>query len=139
MAKKILYFEDEQYIAEMYRLLLEQKGYSCAHYNHPPADAKKLVNLVLSARPDLIIMDVLMPIMDGYKATKIIKADTRIKLIPILGLCNLWQPEEIKKAIGLGMIDYLGKTQYQPSEVVGIIAECLKKQDKYEPRYKEFI
>ena len=139
MAKKILYFEDEQYIADMYRLLLGQKGYNCVHYGHPPADDKELVNLVLSVRPDLIIMDVLMPVMDGYRATEILQADAKTKLIPILGLCNLWQPEEIKKAIGLGMIDYLGKTQYQPSEVVGIIEECLKKPGKYEPRYKEYV
>jgi CheY-like chemotaxis protein len=137
--KKILHFEDEVYMAEMYGLLLKQSGFAYQYYPHPPATAAELIELVASAKPDVIIMDIMMPMMDGYQATRIIKENPVTADIPVIGLCNVWQVDEIKKALAVGMTDYLGKVHYIPSEIVGIIKEFLSDPDHYRPRCQQYL
>lgn len=137
--KKILHFEDEIYIAEMYGLLFKQAGFRYRHYPNPPATADELVRLALAEKPDLIIMDIMMPVMDGYQAAKALKNEPATNAIPIIGLCNVWQPEEIKKALDAGMADYLGKVHYKPSEVTDIIKEFLTDPSHYSGKCRQYI
>lgn len=126
-------------MAEMYGLLFQQSGFDYRHYPNPPATDKGLVDLVLGEKPDLIIMDIMMPMMDGYQATKIIKGHPATADIPVIGLCNVWQVEEINKALAAGMADYLGKVHYKPSEVAGIIKEFLNDPGRYLPKCRQYI
>ena len=137
--KKILHFEDESYIAEMYGLLFKQGGFDYRHFPNPPATANELVDLVLREKPDLIIMDIMMPMMDGYQATKAIKDHPATTDIPVIGLCNVWQVDEIKKALAAGMADYLGKIHYKPSEVAGIIKEFISNPGHYLPKCRQYL
>ena len=137
--KKILHFEDEAYIAEMYAGLLRQSGIQYQHYLNPPSESEKLISLVLEEKPDLIIMDVMMPRMDGFKAAQILKANEQTKNIPIMGMSNMWQEEEIEKAIRAGMVDFLGKVFFKPSEIADLIIEFLRNSGEYKPRCEKFI
>jgi CheY-like chemotaxis protein len=137
--KKILHFEDESYMAEMYGLLFKQNGFIYQSYPNPPATDKELIDLVLKEKPDLIIMDIMMPMMDGYQATKIIKGHPATTDIPVIGLCNVWQTEEINKARAAGMADYLGKVHYKPSEVADIIKEFTSDPSHYLPKCRQYI
>ncbi len=137
--KKILHFEDEAYIAEMYAGLLRQRGVKYQHYLNPPPDSEGLIALALKEKPDLIIMDIMMPHMDGFKAAEILKANEQTKKIPIMGMSNMWQEEEIEKAISAGMVDFLGKVFYKPSEIANLIIEFLERGGDYEPKCKKYI
>ncbi|PIP16962.1 MAG: response regulator, partial [Candidatus Portnoybacteria bacterium CG23_combo_of_CG06-09_8_20_14_all_37_13] len=76
--------------------------------------------------PDLVLLDLILPILDGFEFLKQIKADNNFKNIPIIVLSNLDQKENIEKGISLGASDYIIKAQFTPSEVVEKIEKCLK-------------
>lgn len=119
---KILHFEDDTFLAGMYNTKFPMKGFEHVTYNSPSEDP---VLVVLKENPDLIIMDILMPVMDGYTATRLLKADKRTAHIPILGLCNMGQKADIQKALDLGMSDYLVTAAHMPDEVVQRVKEIL--------------
>ncbi len=113
--KKILYFEDETILAEMYKAKLEQAGFVVVWYQNPSTDP---VSLVQKEEPDLILMDILMPVMDGYTATYLIRTNTKTSNIPIVGISNLGQPEDIERAKAAGIDDYLITSGNTPAELV---------------------
>ena len=137
--KKILHFEDEQILASMYKVVFEREGIDYKNYQSPPDNEKDLIDLVLDEKPDLIIMDIIMPKMDGYTATKILKLGLKTKKIPIIGLCNMGQREEIEKAINLGMVDYYVNAEFVPSKLAESIKEYLYDPENYKQRYPLMI
>lgn len=111
----ILHFEDDDTLAGIYGKKFSMAGMDYRHYLNPTQDP---VRLALSVKPDVIIMDIIMPVMDGYAATKLLKADERTKDIPIMGLCNLNQKEDVERCYSLGMVEYLISAQNTPGDVV---------------------
>lgn len=125
---KILHFEDDGFLSEMYGDKFQKEGFSYVNYNSP---SKNPVEIVLKEKPDLIIMDIIMPVMDGFTAAEILKSRAETKRLPIFGLCNMSQKEDVAKAVSLGMIDYFIKQHFIPSEIVYKIKEYLKNPKKY--------
>ncbi len=78
--------------------------------------------------PDLILLDVLMPKMDGFEVLKRLKAEAATKPIPVIMLTNLGQKEDIEKGLEEGAIDYLIKAHFVPAEAVAKIKKVLKMQ-----------
>lgn len=138
---KILHFEDDSFLANMYRVKFTLEGFEYKNYECPFKDPVKLVK---KENPDLIIMDIIMPRMDGYHATELLKSDKDTEKIPIFGLCNMGQPEHVKKALDLGMIDYWITAHHMPDEVVNKVKSILGMPEKpkekifspLEPNYK---
>lgn len=97
-------------------------GFQVAYYDHPKKDP---IPTVLRERPDIISTGIIMPELDGFALTKILKADSRTKAIPIMGLDNLGQDADIQKAHELGMADYLVMAKHTPAEVVERACELL--------------
>lgn len=124
---KILHFEDEPFLTQMYAKYLNEAGFIYTFYTNPPQDPKELINLVKKENPDLIIMGIIMPQMDGYTATKILKKNQETNHYPILGLDNLGQPEDKQKALDLGMEDYLIMAEHTPDQLVEKVTDLLKK------------
>ena len=122
----ILHFEDDSLLASMYLNKFQQNGFYYVNYSSP-ADGP--VEITLKERPDIIIMDIIMPKMDGLVATKLLKADERTVKIPILGLCNIGQKEVIKKVHNLGMVDYLISAEHIPQDTVERVKKILSIQD----------
>lgn len=120
---RILHFEDDKFMADMYREKFRINGYRCINYQSPSHDP---VSIVVSEKPDLIIMDTIMPIMDGFRATQILKQDKRTRFIPILGLSNLGEQQDFKLAHDSGMNDYWVAARHTPSEVVKQVGKMLK-------------
>jgi len=127
---KILYFEDDTFIAKMYETKLELDGFDVKYFEYPPDN---LIDLVLAEKPDLIFMDVIMPNMDGFAATTLLQADDRTKNIPIFGMSNLGQRNDIQRALSLGMWDYWVSAQHMPGEVVEKIRSILNGEPR-QPR-----
>ena len=115
MAKKILIIDDEQDIVETIQFMLEVNGYKCI----TAFDGEAGLNLAKTAKPDLIILDVMMPKINGFKISRLLKYDKLYKDIPILMLTARSQDED--KAIGeeTGANEYITK----PFELDYILAK----------------
>jgi|SRR3989344_1932046 len=112
---KILHFEDDDIIAEMYHTKFNHEGFDVIHLKDP---APNPVETVAKEKPDLILMDVVMPKMDGVEATILLKKDSRTMNIPVYGLSNYNQPKDIERGLSAGMKEYWITAEQTPEEVV---------------------
>lgn len=119
---KILHFEDEQMLADMYGAKFVMEGLDYKHYPNPTLDP---VEIAISEKPDLIIMGIILPVMDGIRATKLLKADPRTKNIPVIGFDNLSQPEDFQRFRSAGMTDYWVLAQNTPIGIVHKVKQFL--------------
>ncbi len=120
---KILIIEDDRYISKMYQLKLSLEGYDVQ-----VADNGRIgVDKVKEFMPNIILLDILMPELDGFEVLKIIKEDSTTKGIPTLIMSNLGQEDHIQKGMKMGAIGYIVKSQFTPSKVVEKIKEVLAK------------
>ena len=93
-------------------------------------DGKKGLKAALKEFPDLILLDLVLPIMDGFAVLKELKADEKAKKIPVILLTNLSQREEVDKGMAMGAADYMIKAHFMPSEVVDKVKAILEKIGK---------
>ncbi|MFA6389350.1 MAG: response regulator [Patescibacteria group bacterium] len=120
--KKILIVEDDSFLLTMYANKFEMENFEVLMAE----DGKKGLKLALKERPDLILLDLILPIMDGFEVLKEIKADEKVRRIPVILLTNLSQREEVDRALLLGAQDYMIKAHSMPSEVVEKVKNVLK-------------
>ncbi|PIR72939.1 MAG: response regulator [Candidatus Nealsonbacteria bacterium CG10_big_fil_rev_8_21_14_0_10_36_23] len=119
--KKILFIEDEETLQKTLGEVLKQEGYEII----PALDGEAGLNLLKSEKPDLILLDLVMPKMDGFEVLKRLKADEETKDIPVIVLTNLEGIGDVGKAIELGATTYLVKAQYSLEEVVEKVKKAL--------------
>ena len=112
--KRVLIVEDEPSLLELYRLALEQAGFVV--FTAVNGDAGYL--LAKGNPVDLILLDILMPKVDGYEALRHLKNDPDTKEIPVIIFSNLSQKEEIEKGLKLGAKDFVVKTSVTPKALV---------------------
>lgn len=104
--KKILIAEDDKFLANAYRVKLERENYDV----RVVFDGNEIFNVLPDFLPDLIVLDLIMPVKDGFTTLKELKEDGSYKDIPVLVASNLGQSEDIVKATKLGATDYITKT-----------------------------
>jgi CheY-like chemotaxis protein len=121
---KIVIFEDDKLISEMYRRKFEREGFNVVLFDHPPKD---VVDVVAKEKPDLIAMDIVMPQMSGYDAIRYLKADAKTKDIPIVVLTNLNEGGHTMLSEKMGAVDFIAKADNTPTQVVEKIKKFLKK------------
>jgi len=119
--KKILFIEDESALQKTVGEALRQEGYEIIS----ALDGEIGLRLVQEEKPDLVILDLILPKMHGFEVLKKIKGNDETKNIPVIILTNLEGVEEIDKAIELGATTYLVKAQYDLKEVVEKIKKTL--------------
>lgn len=122
MAKKILLIEDEKILLEMYGEKLSQEGFEMIL----SVDAEEGFKLAKKEKPDLIILDILLPEKNGIFFLKQQMKDPEIASIPVVALSNYDHPEARKRALELGAKEYIIKTDYTPQEIVEKIKKYLK-------------
>ncbi|MBU0732349.1 response regulator [Patescibacteria group bacterium] len=121
---KILLVEDDEMLHNMYTQKFKTKGYEVmSAYN-----GSEGVKMAEAETPDLILMDIIMPKMDGFVALKKIRKSKNIGETPVIILTNLGQEEDIKKGKELGADDYFIKANHTPAEVVEKVEAVLKKK-----------
>lgn len=113
-AHTILIVEDTELIRKIYADKLAQEGYRV----QVASNGLEALNLLRTERVDLILLDLIMPVMSGLEALETIKADPRLQDIPIIVLSNLGQEADIERGLELGAMDYLVKNEAKPSDVV---------------------
>ena len=99
---RILLVEDNEMNRDMLSRRLERKG----HQIVMATDGQKAIDLAASEKPDLILMDMSLPVVDGWEATRRLKADGQTKQIPIIALTAHAMPEDERKAREAGCNDY---------------------------------
>ncbi|MBU1165202.1 response regulator [Patescibacteria group bacterium] len=120
--KTILLVEDDEFLAELYATKLNLEGYEVL----VASDGEKGFKTASDKIPDLILLDIILPKMDGFEILKKLKANKKTKDIPVILLTNLSQKDEVKKGLDLGANDYLIKAHFMPSEVISKIKKVLK-------------
>ena len=120
--KKILLIEDEKILAEMYQDKFTQAGFEVSL----AFDSKEGLALAKKEKPDLIVLDILLPRENGIVFLNWLREDREISSIPVVAFSNYDDPETKKRAAKLGVKDYLIKTSYTPQEIVEKIKEHLK-------------
>ncbi len=113
-AKKIMIVEDDEFLVQMYATKLELLEYNVV----TAGDGKQALKLVKKDKPDLILLDLNLPVMDGFQVLGELKKDPETKNIPVLVLTNYGQKEHVDRCLSLGAADYLIKAHFVPSEVV---------------------
>lgn len=119
--KSILLVEDDEFLAELYATKLNLEGFEVSL----AVNGEKGLKLAKEVAPDLILLDIILPKMDGFEVLKGIKSDPNIKNIPVILLTNLSQKDEVQKGLDLGAVDYLIKAHFMPSEVVKKIKQII--------------
>ena len=122
MPKKILIIEDEKLLGEMYKDKLSWAGFEVIWV----FEAKDALKLVKKEKPDLILLDILLPRENGIFFLEQLRKWPKTVSIPILAFSNYDDPETKKQAFKLGVKDYLIKTNYTPNEIVKKIKNYLK-------------
>lgn len=119
---KVLLVEDEQMIVDMYKLRLEEEGYEVLATDK----GSEAIEIAKEQKPDIILLDVILPETDGFSILQTLKATAGTKNIPVLMLTNLGQESDQLKGEQFGVAGYFIKSQHTPAEVLNEIRKVLK-------------
>ncbi len=123
MANNILIIEDDDFFRALVKKKLLSEGFNVFE----AVDGEKGIEAIKSKKPDLVILDLLLPNIDGFEVLSQIKSDSNISSTPIIILSNLGQQEDIERALKLGANDFLIKSQFDIDQVVEKIKNILEK------------
>lgn len=120
----ILLAEDEMFLSRTYenKLSIEGYGVTVAH------DGEEAIRGILETTPDLILLDLMMPKKNGFEVLEFIKQNEAVKDIPVIITSNLGQESDIEKAMGLGAVDYIIKSNISLKDLILKIKEHLPKK-----------
>ena len=117
----VLIVEDDPFLSEMYATKLAESGFKV----ELAEDGEKALEKIAEVKPDLVLLDIVLPKMDGFVVLKKMKKDAALKDTKVIVLTNLGQKEEVQKGMDLGAEDYIIKAHFTPSEVVAKIKKVL--------------
>jgi len=120
MTKRVLIVEDQEDLRDILRLALEGAGYTVIEAEN----GRQGVEKVTTERPDLVLMDIQMPILDGYDATREIKASPDHARTPVIAVSSYAMKGDEEKARAAGCDAYVTKP-YSPKQVVAIVRQYL--------------
>jgi len=116
---KIVLVEDDKYIARAYKAGLERAGFEM----FMATDGAEGLEKIKSEKPDLVLLDLIMPVKNGFEVLEELKMNDELKNIPVVILSNLGQDSDVARGKALGAVDYLIKTDWSMQEVVEKVKE----------------
>ena len=123
MTKKILIVEDEEIVLDLLQKKLSQEGYEVSVARDGEEGLKKMREI----KPDLVLLDIIMPKMGGFEVMEEMQKDSGLRKIPVIVVSNSGQPVEIDKARELGARDWLIKTEFDPQKVIDKVVKQIGK------------
>lgn len=121
MAKTILIVEDEMSMQRALKNKLEGSGFSVMTAD----DGEEAVEAMRRSLPDLVLLDLIMPKLDGISVLRQMKADEKLRLVPVVILTNLSSGDKVAEAMQLGTFDFLVKANYSLDDVLRKVKERL--------------
>jgi DNA-binding response OmpR family regulator len=122
MAKKILIVEDDKFLRRLIVRKLIQEGFDISE----AVDGEEGIKKIKEEKPDLVLLDLILPGIDGFGVLSRIKGDPDLAPIPVIILTNVDQKEDMEKGLKMGAVDYLIKAHLTPGEIVEKIKNVLK-------------
>lgn len=122
MANKILIVEDDKFLRELISQKLVKEEYDISE----AVDGEEGIKKIKEEKPELILLDLILPGIDGFEVLSRMKEDASISSIPVIILSNLGQKEDVEKGLKLGATDYLIKAHFTPGEIIEKIKAILK-------------
>ena len=120
--QKVLVVEDDEFLLELYSTKLKMEGFQV----FSAGDGERGLRLAKEKKPDLVLLDIVLPKIDGLEVLRKLKKDGETAYIPIVLLTNLSQKDEVSEGLKAGAEDYLIKAHFMPSEVVDKIKKILQ-------------
>lgn len=121
-SRSILIIEDDLFLAKMMAKLLEAEGIACTF----AGNGREGLRRALTVKPRLIILDIILPDLDGFAVLSRLKSHAATKRIPVLVVSNLGQEEDVQQGLRLGAEDYIVKSDLSLDEVVAKVKKHLK-------------
>ena len=126
MKGKVLLVDDTDFYLRAYKNKLTPEGYLVT----TAANGVEALKYLTQDVPDIILLDLMMPVMDGFKVLQAAKADARLQNVPVIIFSAKGATEEIEQAIKLGATDYLIKSTTTPNKVLDKIRQVLGETKK---------
>ena len=118
---KVLLAEDDKFLTQAYTHGLKRAGFTVAH----APDGEAALEKIRAERPDIVLLDLIMPVKNGFEVLEELQKDETLKTIPVIILSNLGQETDIRKGKEMGARDYLIKSNISMQEVIGKVKEAL--------------
>ncbi len=119
--KRILLIEDDPFLVDIYMTKLKEAGFEVESVG----DGDAVLMKVKEWKPDLLLLDIVLPHLDGWEIIGQIRGLEALKNLKVIILSNLGQKNEVAKGLELGAVKYLIKAHYTPAEIVGEIRKIL--------------
>ncbi len=119
--RKILIVEDDKFLRE----LMSQKLLNEKFEVEEAIDGENGLKKMKEKRPDLVLLDLILPGVDGFEVLAKMREDPSLESIPVIILSNLGQREDIERGLKLGASDYLVKARFTPGEIIDKIKKLL--------------
>ncbi len=119
--KKILIIEDDRFLRELIARKLVSEKFDILE----AVDGEKGLKTLKEKKPDLVLLDLILPGIDGFEVLTQMKNDPALSSIPVIILSNLGQREDVERGLKLGAVDYLVKAHFTPNEIIGKIKQSL--------------
>lgn len=120
-AVQVLLVEDDAFLSSIYQKKFEMEGFKISAVDN----GDKVLPEAKKKKPDIILLDILLPKRDGFSVLALLKSDKELKGIPVIMLTNLGQKDDVDKALAAGAADYLIKAHFKPSEIVEKVKKTL--------------
>lgn len=121
--EKILLIEDDKFLSHIMAKKLKMEGFEVT----VAIDGEEALRAAREEKPRLVLLDLVLPGMDGFEVLKLFKKDPLLKDIPVFILSNLGQQDDVKKGFELGADGFLVKAQLEISQIVKKIKDILEK------------
>lgn len=118
----ILIIEDDKFLRELIAQKLLKEGYNVTE----AIDGEEGLKRIQQDKPALILLDLILPGLDGFEVLSKMKEDPVLAQIPVIILSNLGQKDDVEKGLKLGAVDYLIKAHFTPGEIIEKIKATLK-------------
>lgn len=122
MSKVVLLAEDNDFIRNMYQLKLSKADLEVIE----AADGKMALDQIAEHKPDIVLLDLMMPNVGGIEVLKSLKKQGLVPKLPVIVLTNVMDQQTIKEAKELGAKDYIVKTDLTPSQVLEKLDQFIK-------------
>lgn len=113
--------EDDPFLVDIYSQKLKRAGFGV----DVETDGSKVLKAIEEKKPDLLMLDIVLPEMDGWEILRKLGEDPKFSDLKVMVFSNLGQKAEVEKGLKLGALKYLIKADYTPSEVVGEVKKLL--------------
>ena len=118
----VLLVEDDSFLANIYKTKFEMEKFKVILAEN----GEEGLDMAQKKKPDIILLDILMPKMDGFAVLEELKKNLGTKDIPVILLTNLGQKDDVERGLEMGAVDYLIKAHTKPSETVQKVKSALK-------------